>query len=412
MAEAMLRASAGVCVVATSREPLRAAAEYVYRVPSLDVPGEETADVDAVLRHGAVKLFVARAQAAEPRFVLTPALAPAAAAICRHLDGIPLAIELAAARIAAFGVDGVASRLDDRFRLLTGGSRTALPRQQTLRATLDWSHDLLSEPERVLLRRLSVLAGSFTLHAAAAIAAGPGLGAGDVAESVANLVAKSLVSVDLGGAVTSYRLLETTRAYAAREARRERRGRALQRGATPSIAGISSNAPTRSGGTGRPPTGWRRTGRGSTTCARRSTGRSLRRRRGARGRADDRRRAAVVPAVAARRVSGACRARARHAHRDDGSRCPRASWSCRPRSAGRSCTRRGASARRAPPGPPRCELAEGLRRYRLSAARVVGTLGRARQQRSVSPGAAAGRAVSASWRPRRATRPIRSSASG
>jgi predicted ATPase len=171
-------------------------------------------DVHDVLRHGAVKLFVARAQAAEPRFVLDRRVAPAAAAICRHLDGLPLAIELAAARIAAFGVDGVASRLDDRFRLLTGGSRTALPRQQTLRATLDWSHDLLTGPERVLLRRLAVMAGSFSLHAAASIAAGPELADGDVVECMANLVSKSLIAVDLGGAVTSYRLLETTRAYA------------------------------------------------------------------------------------------------------------------------------------------------------------------------------------------------------
>jgi predicted ATPase/DNA-binding winged helix-turn-helix (wHTH) protein len=214
MAEALLRASAGACVVATSREPLRAVAEYVYRVPSLDVPGQDTVAVDDVLRHGAVKLFVARAQAAEPRFVLDHRRAPAAAAICRHLDGIPLAIELGAARIAAFGVEGVASRLDDRFRLLTSGSRTVLPRQQTLRATLDWSHDLLSQPERVLLRRLSFLTGGFSLDAAASIAAGAGLAGGDVDECLANLVAKSLVSVDFGAAVTSHRLLETTRAYA------------------------------------------------------------------------------------------------------------------------------------------------------------------------------------------------------
>lgn len=215
MCEALLRAGPSVCVIATSREPLRATAEHVYRVPSLDVPDEDIVDVDDVLRHGAVKLFVARAQAAEPRFVLDRRVAPAAAAICRRLDGLPLAIELAAARIAAFGVDGVASRLDDRFRLLTGGSRTALPRQQTLRATLDWSHELLARPERVLLRRLAVMAGSFSLHAATSIAAGPDLADGDVVEGMANLVSRSLIAVDLGGAVTSYRLLETTRAYAA-----------------------------------------------------------------------------------------------------------------------------------------------------------------------------------------------------
>ena len=116
MAEALLRAGPGVCVVATSREPLRAAGEYVYRVPSLDVPDEETVNVEDVLLYGAVKLFVARAQAAEPRFVLDRRVAPAAAAICRHLDGLPLAIELAAARIAAFGVEDT----DYQLRALWG----------------------------------------------------------------------------------------------------------------------------------------------------------------------------------------------------------------------------------------------------------------------------------------------------
>jgi len=215
---------------------------------------------------------VARAQAAEPRFVLDRRAAPAAAAICRHLDGLPLAIELAAARIAAFGVDGVASRLDDRFRLLTGGSRTALPRQQTLRAALDWSHDLLAGPERVLLRRLAVMAGSFSLHAAASIAAGAELAGGDVVEGVVNLVSKSLIAVDLGGAVASYRLLETTRAYAAEKLAES--GEVERCGAMPSITAICSSARTRSGTLSRPPSGWRRTGRRSMTSARRSTGHS------------------------------------------------------------------------------------------------------------------------------------------
>jgi predicted ATPase/DNA-binding winged helix-turn-helix (wHTH) protein len=214
MAEALLRASPVACVLATSREPLRAAAEYVYRVPPLDVPDEDNLDADDVLRYGAVKLFVARAQAAEPRYAPDRRLASATAAICRRLDGMPLAIELAAARIGAFGVEGVASRLDDRFRLLTGGSRTALPRQQTLRATLAWSHELLSEQDRVVLRRLAVFAGSFTLDAAATVVASPEIAGVDVVECLADLVAKSLVSADVGGTVTSYRLLETTRAYA------------------------------------------------------------------------------------------------------------------------------------------------------------------------------------------------------
>jgi predicted ATPase/DNA-binding winged helix-turn-helix (wHTH) protein len=213
MAEALLRASPGVSLLATSREPLRVSGEYVYRVPSLDVPAEDTQDMEDTFRYGAVRLFVSRAHAAEPRYVAEGPVLAATAAICRRLDGIPLAIELAATRIAGFGVAGVAARLNDRFRLLTGGSRT-LPRHQTMRATLDWSFELLSESERVVLRRLAVFVGAFTLDAASAVAAGVDIPASEVADSVANLVGKSLVSTDVGGAIVYYRLLETTRAYA------------------------------------------------------------------------------------------------------------------------------------------------------------------------------------------------------
>jgi len=213
MAETLLRAGPSVSLLATSREPLRVAGEYIYRVPSLDVPAEDPQDMEDVFRYGAVRLFVSRAHAAEPRYVAEGPVLAATAAICRRLDGIPLAIELAATRIAGFGVAGVAARLDDRFRLLTGGSRT-LARQQTMRATLDWSYDLLSESERVVLRRLGVFVGPFTMDAASAVAAGVDIPASEVAESVANLVGKSLVSADLGGALVHYRLLETTRAYA------------------------------------------------------------------------------------------------------------------------------------------------------------------------------------------------------
>jgi len=213
MAEALLRASPGVSLLATSREPLRVSGEYVYRVPSLDVPAEDPQDMEDVFRYGAVRLFVSRAHAAEPRYVAEGPVLAATAAICRRLDGIPLAIELAATRIAGFGVAGVAARLDDRFRLLTGGSRT-LARQQTMRATLDWSYDLLSESERVVLRRLGVFVGPFTMDAASAVAAGVDIPASEVADSVANLVGKSLLAADVGGAIVHYRLLETTRAYA------------------------------------------------------------------------------------------------------------------------------------------------------------------------------------------------------
>jgi predicted ATPase/DNA-binding winged helix-turn-helix (wHTH) protein len=212
MAEALLHASSVSCVLATSREPLRAEGEYVYRVPPLDVPAEDNLDMEDVLRHSAVRLFIARARAAEPQYVPDIRLAAAKASICRHLDGIPLAIELAAMRVASFGVEGVVARLDDRFRLLAGGNRTALPRHQTMRATLDWSYELLSDSLRVTLRRLAVFAGSFTLESASAVTMGTPPAVVDC--PVANLVAKSLISADVAGPIVHYRLLETTRAYA------------------------------------------------------------------------------------------------------------------------------------------------------------------------------------------------------
>jgi predicted ATPase/DNA-binding winged helix-turn-helix (wHTH) protein len=219
MAEALLQASPVARVMATSREPLRALGETVYRVPPLAVPAADIQDRNDLLRSGAVQLFAARARAADPHFSPDERVAALMASICRHLDGMPLAIELAAARTAALGVDGLAARLDDRFRLLTGGHRTALPRHQTLRATLDWSHELLTENERVVLRRLGVFAGGFSLESASAVAAGDRTGTSDVVDAVVELVAKSLLSAT-GTAVTQYRLLETTRAYA-REKLRE-----------------------------------------------------------------------------------------------------------------------------------------------------------------------------------------------
>ncbi len=215
MAEAVLRADPHARVLATSREPLRAPGEYVYRVLSLEVPAEGALDREALLDAAAVQLFVARARAMDLRFSLDARSAASTGAICRRLDGIPLAIELAAARTATLGVDELAARLDDRFRLLTGGHRTALPRHQTLRATLDWSYELLPAIERTVLRRLAIFAGGFTLEAASAVAPAADLGAPEVVDSVTNLAAKSLVVVEAtDDAVTGYRLLETTRAYA------------------------------------------------------------------------------------------------------------------------------------------------------------------------------------------------------
>ncbi len=214
MAEALLRANPAARVIATSREPLRAEGECLYRVPPLAVPTEGSQDAEDPLRYGAVGLFVARARAAAPQFSLDGCVAAAIAAICRHLDGIPLAIELAAARTTALGVEELAARLDDCFQLLTGGRRTALPRHQTLRATLDWSYQLLPELERVVLRRLAIFAGGFTLQAASTVAATDEIASADIVDCAANLVAKSLLAADLGGATGWYRLLETTRAYA------------------------------------------------------------------------------------------------------------------------------------------------------------------------------------------------------
>src|SRR5437868_5241159 len=211
MAEAVLRANPAACVLATSREPLRAEGECLYRVPSLAAPTEGSRDVEELLQYGAVRLFVARARAAEPQFSPDGRVV---AAICRHLDGIPLAIELAAARTNALGVEELAARLNDCLHLLTGGRRTALPRHQTLRATLDWSYELLPETERVVLRRLAIFAGGFTLTTASAIAASAEIAATNVVEDVANLLAKSLVRADVGHASPQYMLLETTRAYA------------------------------------------------------------------------------------------------------------------------------------------------------------------------------------------------------
>jgi len=213
MAETLLRVSPAVSVLATSREPLRSPGEYVFRVPPLEVPAEGAEDRDTILRSGAVKLFVARACAADPHFALDQHAVAILAVVCRRLDGIPLAIELAAARTAALGVGGLAARIDDRFRLLAGGHRTALPRQQTLRATLDWSYDLLPECERVVFRRLAVFAGGFTLESASAALTSPDIGALDVVDCIANLFSKSLITA-VGSAAAHYRLLETTRAYA------------------------------------------------------------------------------------------------------------------------------------------------------------------------------------------------------
>ncbi len=213
-AEVLLQGAGNVRLLATSREPLRVDGEFNYRVPPLVVTGEAVTDAEAISTCGAVELFVARARGANVRFAAGEAELPAIGTICRRLDGIPLAIELAAARAASLGVAVVAARLDDHLGLLTSGRRTALPRHQTLRATLDWSYDLLSEQERRVLRSLAIFAGDFSLRAASAIASEAALGEAEALECIVDLVAKSLVSVDNTSGPRYFQLLATTRAYA------------------------------------------------------------------------------------------------------------------------------------------------------------------------------------------------------
>ncbi|HEU4752959.1 MAG TPA: AAA family ATPase, partial [Armatimonadota bacterium] len=213
-AEAVLRHCPRVTLLASSREALRIEPEAVYPVPPLPVPDSRHApeDPEAVQDCPAVRLFLDRARLAVPDFPLTPARAAAVARLCQRLDGIPLALELAAARLRSLSLEDLIARLDDRFRLLTGGSRTALPRQQTLRALVDWSHDLLDSDERSLLARLSVFAGGWTPEAAAAVCGAPPLEAGCIQGTVTRLAEKSLVTPAAGERCG---MLETIRLYAA-----------------------------------------------------------------------------------------------------------------------------------------------------------------------------------------------------
>jgi non-specific serine/threonine protein kinase len=216
LVEDLMHYCAHLKVLATSREALGLTSEVAWRVPSLEVPdARQQLTLQELVINPAMQLFVERATALLPGFTLSERSASATAQICRRLDGIPLALELAAARIPALTPEQIATRLDQRFRLLTGGSRAALPRQQTLRATMDWSYDLLTESERALLNRLSVFAGGWSLEAAEAVCAGERIQHVDVLELLAQLVSKSLVVADEGGdGAKRYRLLETVRQYA------------------------------------------------------------------------------------------------------------------------------------------------------------------------------------------------------
>ena len=199
---ALLGGAPGLTLLATSREPIGVAGEVSWRVPSLSLADE------------AIELFADRARRARPDFAVTDDNAATVAEICARLDGVPLAIELAAARVRALSLAEILDSLHDRFRLLTGGARTAVRRQQTLRASVDWSHALLTEPERVLFRRLAVFLGGFDLDAAQTVAGGGDVERYQVLDQLTLLVDKSLVVADDSRGRTRYRLLETVRQYA------------------------------------------------------------------------------------------------------------------------------------------------------------------------------------------------------
>ena len=213
-AEAVLRGCPRVRMVATSREPLAIGGEAIYRVPPMSLPETGDTDLGAVESSDAVALFADRARAQGTGLVVDEQTAPLVISICRQLDGLPLAIELAAARLRSLSLTGLADRLDERFRLLTGGSRTVLARQQTLEATVEWSYALLHGAEQVLLRRLSVFAESFDLDAAETVCAFGDIQAPDVTDLLGSLVDKSLVVPEPAGPALRYRLLETIRQFA------------------------------------------------------------------------------------------------------------------------------------------------------------------------------------------------------
>ena len=214
LAETLVRLCPRLTILATSREAMRIEGERAYRVLPLDVPVTGRQDPDQIRGHSAVELFIARAEAQGADFSWRAEILPTIAAICRHLDGIPLAIEFAAARASVLGIEEVAVSLRDRFATLTSGRRTAVPRHRTLRATLDWSYDLLPEYEQLLFRRLAIFPAGFTIDAAAAVVTDCALDDAMLRDGIANLVAKSLVAMDKAEGAGRWHMLETTRAYA------------------------------------------------------------------------------------------------------------------------------------------------------------------------------------------------------
>ena len=211
----VLRAAPGVRVIATSREPLSVPGEHVLPIPPLELPRAQADEsLDQLRQNESVELFIERASAASGRFELTASNRAAVVDLCRRLDGLPLAIELAAVRTRVLSVEQILDRLADRFGLLTGGSRAALPRHQTLRTTIEWSHDLLGPDERTLLRRLCVFAGRFTLDDVESVCASDDVPAAHVLDVLSSLVDKSLVMKEDARGLACYRLHETMREFA------------------------------------------------------------------------------------------------------------------------------------------------------------------------------------------------------
>src|SRR2546423_2491944 len=215
LVETLLRSCPGLHILTTSREAFNTPGETIWLVPSLGVPDAyHLPPIEGLVKYESVQLFIERATSVLPAFRLTQENAQALVQVCHRLDGLPLAIELAAARVKVLSLEQIATRLDHSYRLLAGGSRTALPRQQTLQATIEWSYHLLPEKERILFRRLSVFLGSFALEAAEAVCAGNGLEQDEVLDLLSHLVDKSLVAVTQRSGEARYRLLETIRQYA------------------------------------------------------------------------------------------------------------------------------------------------------------------------------------------------------
>ncbi len=243
LTNALLIKCSGVKVFGSSREGLGIAGETGYRVPSLSIPDlRRPTTTETVVQFESARLFVERAVAAKPGFLVTSENAQALASICNRLDGIPLAIELAAARVRSLTPAELERRLDDRFRILTGGSRTALPRQQALRAMIDWSYDLLEDNLKALLARLAVFMGGWTLEAAEMVCAGGSVEEWEMLDLLTALCDKSLVTAEECGQATRYRILETVRQYAREKLASQPEGTRLRRGHRDYFLGVAEEA--------------------------------------------------------------------------------------------------------------------------------------------------------------------------